>query len=190
MMGILLVTAPDVMAILYGEAYRESHKVFRIYLLLLPIRIVIFGAVFQAAGRTDLLLKRAIIALVANVVLSVIFARLFGYVYIATATVAAIYFAVLPYSLWKVSEIFQTRVTRVFPWGLVMKLLLLTGIGLLIALVVNFLCPWDIAIVRACLVGVVYAIVMGIGLPRAGFLRFDFSRGVALRQRVVWTLRD
>ncbi|MDE0595074.1 MAG: oligosaccharide flippase family protein [Roseibacillus sp.] len=189
MMGILFATAPDVMAIIYGEAYRESHQVFRVYLLLLPIRIVIFGAVFQAAGRTDLLLKRAIIALVANVLLSVIFARLFGYVYIATATVAAIYFAVLPYCLWKVSEIFQTRVKRVFPWGQVLKLLLLTGIALLIALVVTFFCPWDVAIVRASLVGVVYALVMGVGLPRAGFLRFDLSRGVALPKRVVWTLR-
>jgi peptidoglycan biosynthesis protein MviN/MurJ (putative lipid II flippase) len=124
------------------------------------------------------------------VLLSVIFARLFGYVYIATATVAVIYFAVLPYSLWKVSEIFQTSVKRTFPWRVVLKLLLLTGIALLIALVVNSFCPWDVAIVRASLVGVVYAIVMVIGLPRTGSLRFDFSGGVALRQRVVWTLRD
>jgi hypothetical protein len=70
-----------------------------------------------------------------------------------------------------------------------LKLLLLTGIALLIALVVTFFCPWDVAIVRASLVGVVYALVMGVGLPRAGFLRFDLSRGVALPKRVVWTLR-
>lgn len=186
--GILVAAAPDLMALLYTEKYRESYVYFRIYALLLPIRIVIFGAVFQAAGRTDIILKRAVIALGANLLLSLLFASLFGYELVALATVLVVYLAAVPYSLWMVGKVMGTKVRDVFPWTQVVKLILVSTIGALLAILVGNWIPWDITIVHAAGMGIVYAAVMALVLPRIGLFRLNLRGGVSWKRRIEWTI--
>jgi O-antigen/teichoic acid export membrane protein len=50
--AVLLVLADDVMLIVFGERYAAAAPIFRVYLLLAPLRIVTFGLILRAAGRT------------------------------------------------------------------------------------------------------------------------------------------
>ena len=50
--AVLWVMAPDIMVFLFGEAYVSSASIFRIYILLVPIRIGFFGVIYQACGKS------------------------------------------------------------------------------------------------------------------------------------------
>ena len=91
-MCFLFVFAPQFMTCMFGKAYEESYTVFRIYLLLLPNRTIVFGTIAMAAGKTQELAIASVCALLANVVLSYIAIRLFGYIGGAISTVIVIYF--------------------------------------------------------------------------------------------------
>jgi len=88
----LLVMAPEFMVTVWGEGFRESSAVFRVYLLLLPIRTFSIGAIGLAAGKTKELALVSVVALLANVILNAVAINLFGVVGCAIATVLVIYF--------------------------------------------------------------------------------------------------
>ena len=90
-MCFLFLFAPEFMVCMFGQEYHESHKVFRIYLLLLPCRTMVFGSIAVAAGKTKELALIPVIALVVNVILNFFAIKTFGYIGSAFATVFAIY---------------------------------------------------------------------------------------------------
>ncbi len=69
MFAFLLVTAPDVVRVLYGPGYGRSVELFRIYLALLPIRIATFGLIPQAIGRTRIVFVAGLLILGLNAVI-------------------------------------------------------------------------------------------------------------------------
>lgn len=186
MMGLLLILAPDLMALLYSEKYRSSADVFRIYLLLLPIRIVIFGAVFQVAGRTDLIMKRSAMTLGFNLVLSVCFAIFLGYRFIAVSTVIVVYLIAVPYCLWKVASIFETVVSNVFYWKLVSKMFLLAALGGGVAVIANSFFHPNTLLIRLIVMSSLYALVVVTGLLLIGVLRVNLSARCPLVRRIEW----
>ena len=188
LVGIFVAAAPDLMAILYSEKYRESHVFFRIYALLLPIRIVIFGAIFQAAGRTNVILKRSVIAMVANLALSVLFATLWGYKMVAVATVVAIYAVAVPYSLWMVGKTLQVKMGEVFPWVQVVRILIPVVLGGMATWAVGKWFPVDLVLLRLGVMLAAYGLIMAILLPRIGLFRVDTGKGVHWKKRIMWTL--
>ena len=56
--AIMLVTAPDLMVLLYGRAYQAAAWPFMIYLLELPGRVAIYGALLRVSGRTRAVVVR------------------------------------------------------------------------------------------------------------------------------------
>ena len=62
--GLLFyLISQELMIILYSDKFKQSVEPFRIYMLMLPARVAYFGMLFQAAGKTRLVLYRAIITL-------------------------------------------------------------------------------------------------------------------------------
>lgn len=84
--AILIVLAEDFIVFVFGETYRESAIIFRIYLLLAPVRIMTFGLVLRAAGHTKPDLYGAVSYLVAVGVFGITGVSLFG----APGAVAAV----------------------------------------------------------------------------------------------------
>lgn len=91
-MCFLFAFAPEFMVCMFGSRYSDSSIVFRIYLLLLPNRTIVFGSVALAAGKTKELAVASIYALLANVILNYFMIRWFGYVGGAISTLITIYF--------------------------------------------------------------------------------------------------
>ena len=57
------------MCFLFGEQYEGAAAPFRVFLLLLPVRTITFGAVLQATGQSRPILISSILTLAANAVL-------------------------------------------------------------------------------------------------------------------------
>jgi len=122
LMFFLLVTAPEVMGLLYGPAYVESAAVFRIYLLLLPIRTLTFGALLRATGHSHHILIQAILTLVANTLLTWVGIRLLGPIGAALATVLVVWLVAVPYLVVQFRHILGCRIATLFPWRPMAKL--------------------------------------------------------------------
>ncbi len=142
-MIFLLITAPEVMRVIFSAKYSESAVPFRIYLLLLPVRITQFGAILMAAGKSRLILLRSSIGLFINLVLSVILVKLIGYIGAAIGTVASIYLWSTPFNLKCVKQVMKESFKRYFPYGDLFKIL---ACSLIAAMPVAYLtCAADLA---------------------------------------------
>ncbi len=122
--GWLFISAPWIMTTIYGPDFLGSANVFRIYLLLLPLRIVFFGPLFQAAGRSDLILIRTLITLVGNLVLTITLTRWLGPVGAAIGTVISVALFAYTYCLVTTARLYQAQVREMIPFKEILLLLL------------------------------------------------------------------
>lgn len=116
----LLWIAPDFLTLLYSPRYREAELYFRIYLLLLPVRVVAFMPMLYALKRGGAAAGVAAGEAVLSVALALALTRQIGLagaawsVVIATALQAAVYLAVIRSGLqcpWK----------EVLPWRTLLR---------------------------------------------------------------------
>lgn len=113
--AFLLVFATDMVSILFSHRYAESSLFLRIYLLLLPMRITVYGSLLMAAGKSPLVLKAATLGLVLNGVMSLLFVNLIGLPGAALAAVISEY-AVCALMLRWCADVLKVGFTEIFPW--------------------------------------------------------------------------
>lgn len=87
--GFLMLFAPQIFLILFTEAYLPGVPIFRIYLFMLPIRIVSFQAALFSLGKTKTVMLGAILDLLGNCILSIALIGFFGVKGVAIGLVAA-----------------------------------------------------------------------------------------------------
>lgn len=129
--GLLFALAPEMMVVLYSDGYLDSARPFRIYLLLLPARIIFFGVIFQAAGRPDLILKRAVGTLVLNTIISYPLVKYFGFEGAAWGTVIVFWIYVIPYCVLYCSRLLEVSWLRLLPYRHIGLILLAIVISVL-----------------------------------------------------------
>jgi O-antigen/teichoic acid export membrane protein len=181
-MYFLLAAAPEVMGLLFGPDYVESATVFRIYLLMLPIRIIMFGALLRATGHGRHILIQAVLTLIANLVLSWVGIRLFGPVGAAIATVAVVWIVAVPYLLVQFRRILHCPISALFPWQSMAKLHLAAGLPALVVLIAMGFCDLESRLVTVSLAAVVYGLIAGPLLAAVGLMD---GRGMARRAKRV-----
>jgi O-antigen/teichoic acid export membrane protein len=131
LMILLLIVAPSLMEVLFGKSYRGGALFFRIYLLLLPMRTLTFGALLQSAGRSRLILVQSILDLAANAALGWHLTGVLGPAGAALANVLATYLVAVPVGLWALRATLQTPTWRLLPWSRLARILgaaLLAGV--------------------------------------------------------------
>ena len=69
-MTFFLCMAPETMCLIFGQRYEASAIPFRLFLLMLPIRTLTFGAILQATGNSRHVLIYAVIYLITNTLLT------------------------------------------------------------------------------------------------------------------------
>ena len=176
----LFIFREETMVVLFSESYRASAVPFAIYLLLLPIRIVLYGAAFMAAGRSDLILKRALLAFVVNILFSILLVHFIGYVGAAIGSVLTMYIWIVPYNFHHISKIYQRSLKRVLPFAQLGRVALFVLVaGVVPAVVAHFtdLVPlMDLAVN-----GLIYCILVLVLYIRFGLLSREDLR---LRKRI------
>lgn len=147
-----MVVAPDAMSLLWGSKYDikgwpnpASAWPFMAYLFILPTRIVIFGSLFRALGKTKPYAFSAVLGLITDVVVgtAITVAGRGGFLsYLGPALGVVCSSAVmLAYSLLKLGQIMDLPVRRLVRWKELGRIMLLCAVcgGLILALPLSFL---------------------------------------------------
>lgn len=93
----LLVFSGPFITLLFSQKYAESVHVFRIYLLLVPLHMLVLSCLPQVYGRTRLNLYVVAVAVATNAVLSLVLLRVLGILGPATAFVCSSYLSAFLY---------------------------------------------------------------------------------------------
>ncbi|MGD8861986.1 MAG: oligosaccharide flippase family protein [Myxococcales bacterium] len=145
-MAFLLVAADPFIRTVFSDKYARSAEPFRIYLMLLPARTVVFGAFMVALGETRAILFRTVVSLALNAALSILLVKLMGSVGAAVATVAVILFWATPFNLFVISRATKIAWYRLLPFRHLLRtttfLLLPSAATLVVQSVVADKAPW------------------------------------------------
>lgn len=151
----LMIWAVELYLFMYGEPYRASSLIFRIYLLKLPLRITAYNMVLSVIGYPNLVFRIALIEMGINAALSLTFVRWWGTPGPAIATVIATYVQVIV-----LTRVIRTklnlRLGEIFPWRHLFKVLSLSLIAGAVSLIA-YVAPvayWAQLIIGGALFGV------------------------------------
>lgn len=117
--GILLVTASEVVEIMYTSRYRQAAPVMQVYLIGMMMSTFAVGHVLSALGKGRFAALNSACCLVLSVVLSIVGVREFGLVGAATGSVASLAFGIL-WSLWVVSRTLGVAMHRLLEWRILL----------------------------------------------------------------------
>jgi O-antigen/teichoic acid export membrane protein len=133
--------------VLFGSGFHDSVGVFRIYLLLVPVRVATYGLITQAIGRTRINLTGSVVLLVANAILVLVLVGPLGLSGAALGTVLAT-LVLVAYYLVRLRGVLGMPIRALFPWpllagnmaisaaaGIPVALLLLAGVSGIVQLV-------------------------------------------------------
>ncbi len=140
-MFFLLVSAEPFILTLFSSKYAGSVLPFRLYLLLLPARIVLFGPFMMALGKTKLILYRTIIALATNVLLSVILVQFLGFIGAIVSTIIVMYVASCVWNFAVISRAVDCRWWEVLPFGIVFQLAWVAALACIPVIALMQVCP-------------------------------------------------
>jgi O-antigen/teichoic acid export membrane protein len=111
-----MLTAAELIRLLFGSAYESSTSVFRIYLLLVPIRVATYGIITQAIGRTTINLVGSILLLVLNAIFVLALVGPLGLNGPALGTVLATTGLAI-YYLVRLRSVLGVGIGALFPWA-------------------------------------------------------------------------
>ncbi len=167
---ILWVLAPTIVVFVFGERYAESAVPFRIYLLMLPLRIVVFGSALTAMGRGKTLLFRSAIELPMNLCLSIALYSTIGIAGVALGTVLVSYIWSAPYSMRHIALGFEVNLGSLLPYRELAKIAAISlALSPIAALVLSTIAAKPIAITLAIAfyaIGMYFAYaIAGLAIP-------------------------
>lgn len=113
-MAFLLINAELLITLCFSERYSQSASPFRIYLLLLPLRVVFFGSILTAIGKPKILVLGSAIALSSNLIFSILLVNMYGYIGAAWGTVLSTYANAVFYLIY-LAGYFHIRAAGVLP---------------------------------------------------------------------------
>ena len=113
-----MLTADETINLLFGASYGRSADVFRVYLLLVPLRVATYGLITQAIGRTQINLTASLVLLVLNAILVLALVGPLGLIGPAVGTVLAT-FGMAAYYLVRLRGVLGLPIRALFPWPLI-----------------------------------------------------------------------
>jgi len=176
-MVFLLCMAPELMRLLFGKPYEDSAIPFRIYLLMMPVRTLTFGAVLLATGHSREVLYQSIISLTTNALLLWCAIRYFGPLWAPIGPVISLYVLAVPYLIFVLSSVLRCRVASLFPWAELAKVVAASCVGMPVVWALKYIgAGWPGAVVLA-------VAAVAFGLTTLGvFFQFGWGDAVPWRE--------
>ena len=138
-MFFLMTFSESFIDILYSNKYSGSVIPFRIYLLVIPVRIAYYGAAFIALGRTKTILYRSFIDLLLTFLLCYFFVKLFGAYGAALGLILTLYIWTIPFNLMSLSKSFKTKIMYMLPFRKLFRILLISFFAAIVSSSLFFL---------------------------------------------------
>ena len=123
-MVFLFISGDSFIQTLFSDKYADSVIPFRWYLLLLPVRTVVFGSLLMAMNKTKVILVRAAVTLIINGTLSVFLVKLFGSWGAVVATIVTVYAWAVVYNLHTLSKMLRVIWYDFFPYKIWLRIFL------------------------------------------------------------------
>jgi len=156
-----IVFAPQIITFLYSDTYLSGTRIFRIYSLILLLRITYWGMILNAYGKTKQILYNSLICLGVNLILSIILYFFIGFEGPALASLISI--AIMSIAqVFSSSRLIKMPVRRIFPWANMLKeftVCVLTAIIFQFVLRLIGMTTTLKGIVSAIIIGIVWALV-------------------------------
>jgi O-antigen/teichoic acid export membrane protein len=157
-----IVFAPQMISIMYSDKYLPGVSVFRIYALVLLLRVTYFGMALNAIGKTKFILYCSIASLGLNVLLNYVMYLLLGFIGPAVATFISMALVGI-LQLHMTGKLIHVRIKEIFPWKSLLSITLLNVIwGLLAYIAIQIIHlttsvrDITICIFAGCLIAVIY----------------------------------
>lgn len=138
-MMFLLISAEPFILTLFSSKYSGSVLPFRLYLLILPARIVYYGVFMMALGLNKMILYRTVIGLIANLVLSIILVQWLGFIGAIVGTILTLYLVACAWNFAVISRAVGCRWWQIVPFG---SLFQLAGISILAGIPLAMMTPF------------------------------------------------
>lgn len=119
--AVLFVFAPEVITLLYSEKYISGVDVFRVYSLVLLLRVTYFGMILNAIGKTKFIFCTSIISLALNVILNFVCYYILGFIGPSIATFASISIMAFIQIIYTSREI-KVSIKDIFSWTSLLKI--------------------------------------------------------------------
>ncbi len=130
LMVFLLFTANDFMGFFFGQKYVDSAGIFRIFLLLLPLRLAFYSQALFSLGKQKLYMYTSVAELFLSGLASYSLLRLYGLEGAAIGKVVVTYVEVFVL-VGVLTVLLKSNVAEMFPWRKMSRLLLISLAGLL-----------------------------------------------------------
>ena len=155
----LILFTEEFMTLLFSVKYSNSANIFRVYLLLVPLKIAQYGPILMSINKTKLIFRISCLALVLNIILNLFFVKIFGVIGPAIASLFSMVILILLMILEIKKELCLSN-DSLFPWKELRKILLVCFVPFLILApfkLINWILPFKFA-----LVGLLYFLIYGI----------------------------
>lgn len=177
-MLFLLVSAEPFILTLFSEKYAGSVLPFRMYLLILPVRIAYFAPMMLALGLNKMILHRSMTGLGFNLVVSIVLVRWMGYLGAIVGTIVTLYTINSAWNFSVISRAAGCRWTQVLPFRELMRIF---GAGVLATVPVGVARFWTSGLpplVELILHAVLFAVTLALVAWWAGIrvLRDEWMR--------------
>mgnify|MGYP000849929400 CR=1 FL=1 len=170
-MFFLLCTAPELMRLLYGARYEGSAAPFRVYLLILPIRTLTFGAILMATGNSRRVLESSLIPLIVKLAITWYAIDLLGTIGAPIVTVFGGYVLYVPYMMYQLRGILKCAATSLFPWSQLLLIVCISSFSALLILTIKSWLPQIDAIILS-VTSIIYTVITVMLFNRFGFIHF------------------
>ncbi len=129
LMVFLLFAANDFMSFFFGPKYVVSAGIFRIFLLLLPLRLAFYSQALLSLGKQKFYMYSAVAEMFLSGIASYFLLRLYGLEGAAVGKVLVTYVEVIVL-VGMLTSLLGTNVVEMFPWKKLLKLLFLSVVAL------------------------------------------------------------
>jgi len=168
-MIFFLVAAQPFIIVMYSQAYRASVVPFVLYLFVLPVRIVVYGAALMSLGMTRDILFRSVFDLIINAVVCYLLVSHFGYAAAAASLSITLYLWSTPFNLVRIGHGFAVPWHAVLPWRDLSRIAVLCILASPLAIAGVYVRPDLPALVRLALPTVLYWPAVAYILYRTGY---------------------
>lgn len=121
-MIVLFIMAPEIIRILFSSRYESSVIPFKIYLFLFPLRIMAYGAILTAMGKSVYITYLSLATLFLSTILITLFIPFMGVNGAALGMVISSYIVGICY-LILIARILQKPIKEIFPWAKLLKIM-------------------------------------------------------------------
>lgn len=123
--SFFLIFGREIFLLIFGANFEQAGIVFQIYTITLFTRVVNYSSFLKSFGESKFIFKISIILLVLNLLLNLILIKIFGLFGAPIGTLLA-NLIVLGFTLIKISQILNLRITQILPYSFYFKTVFLS----------------------------------------------------------------